>query len=129
VIDRSTTRDNPLTPMAPSIGSQNCLELVSRKPSWPAFMCDASTGRTYGRKRSDQNAAKDLARMEPVRRQWRLAGTNRWLDGISVHTQNRTFRYKLRTGPEAAGPRRPVTSAFADFCSSAGSPGNWPSLR
>ena len=64
-----------------------------------------------------------------VRRQLRLVGVSRWLDGISVHTQNRTFRYRPRTGPEAAGPRRAVTTAFADFCSSGGSPGNWPSLR
>jgi len=47
VIDRSTTRDNPLTPMALSIGSQVCLELVSRKPSWPAFMCER-INRSYG---------------------------------------------------------------------------------
>jgi 5,10-methylenetetrahydromethanopterin reductase len=64
-----------------------------------------------------------------VKRQWRLAGTSRWLDGIFVHTQNRTLRCKPRTGPEAVGPRRVVSTAFADFCSSAGSPGNWPSLR
>jgi hypothetical protein len=46
-----------------------------------------------------------------------------------VHTQNRTFRYILRTAPEAAGPRRAVTTAFAGFCSSDGSPGNWLSLQ
>jgi hypothetical protein len=42
-----------------------------------------------------------------------LVATSRWLDGISVHTQNRTFRYIPRTEPEAAGPRRVVTTAFA----------------
>jgi hypothetical protein len=41
-----------------------------------------------------------------------LVGMSRWLDGISVHTQNRTFRYRPRTGPEAAGPRRAATSTL-----------------
>ncbi len=64
-----------------------------------------------------------------VKRRWRLAGMSRWLGEISVHTQNQTFRYRPRTGPEAACRRRAATTAFADFCSCAGSPGNWLSLR
>jgi hypothetical protein len=48
---------------------------------------------------------------------------SRWLDGISVRIRNRVYHYRLRTEPEAVGLRRAVTSAFADFCSSGGSPG------
>jgi hypothetical protein len=33
----------------PLTRSRVCLELGSRKPSWPAFMCERNTGRTYGR--------------------------------------------------------------------------------
>ncbi len=63
VIGRSTMRDSPMHAMALSIGRRICLELVSRKPSWPAFLCERqSTGRTYERKRSDPRTAKDLAR-------------------------------------------------------------------
>jgi hypothetical protein len=40
VIDRSQMRDTPTNPMAPLMRSLSCLELVSRKPSWPAFMCE-----------------------------------------------------------------------------------------
>src|SRR5208337_1442624 len=47
----------------------------------------------------------------------------RWLDGISVRNLNRAYRYRPRTEPGAEGPRRVATSAFADFCSSGGSPG------
>jgi putative transposase len=63
-----------------------------------------------------------------VRRQQRLAGKSRWLDGTSVRIRNQTYHYRPRTEPEAVGRRRAVTSAFADFCSSGGSPGNWLSL-
>ena len=63
-----------------------------------------------------------------VRRQQRLAGMSRWLDGISVRIRHRPYHYKPRTEPEAAGRRRVVTSAFADFCPSGGSPRNWLSL-
>jgi hypothetical protein len=64
-----------------------------------------------------------------VRRQQRLTGMSRWLVGISVRIRNRAYHYRPRTEPEAVGRRRAVTSAFADFCSSGGSPGNWLSLR
>jgi hypothetical protein len=57
-----------------------------------------------------------------------LAGMSRWLDGISVRIRHRACHYRLRTEPEAVGRRRAVTSAFADFCSSGGSPSNWLSL-
>src|SRR5271163_2887712 len=63
-----------------------------------------------------------------VRRQQRLAGMSRWLDGISVRIRRRAYHYRPRTEPEAVGRRRAVTSAFADFCSSGGSPRNWLSL-
>jgi Phage integrase, N-terminal SAM-like domain len=72
---------------------------------------------------------KGTAAKVGVRRQWRLAGMCRWLDGISVRIRNRAHRCRSRTELEAAGPRRVVTSAFADFCSSCGSPGNSPFLR
>ena len=39
VIDRSKTQDTPWDPVAVQ-RSLACLELASRKPSWPAFMCD-----------------------------------------------------------------------------------------
>jgi len=64
-----------------------------------------------------------------VRRQQRLAGMSRWLDGIFVRIESQVYHYRPRTEPEAAGPRRVVTSAFADFCSSGGSPGNSLFLR
>jgi PemK-like, MazF-like toxin of type II toxin-antitoxin system len=51
-----------------------------------------------------------------VRRQQRLAGMSRWLDGISVRIRHQAYHYRPRTEPEAAGRRRAVTSAFADFC-------------
>src|SRR3954447_11700724 len=38
--------------------SRICLELSSRKPSWPAFLCERAVGRTYGRKRSDQRGCE-----------------------------------------------------------------------
>src|SRR5205085_7689487 len=36
-IDRATMRDNPWDPLAAN-GSPGCLELASRKPSWPAII-------------------------------------------------------------------------------------------
>src|SRR5204862_7261926 len=51
-IDRATMRDNPWDPSAVN-RSLGCLELASRKPSWPAINRSHSTGRTYGCKRSD----------------------------------------------------------------------------
>jgi hypothetical protein len=40
MIDRSTTRDTPSGSVTPSTRSQFCLETPSRKPSWPAFICE-----------------------------------------------------------------------------------------
>ena len=58
MIDRSRSRDTPKVPVAHS-RSHICLELGSRNPSWPAFMCERdNTGRTYERKRSDQTMSK-----------------------------------------------------------------------
>src|ERR1700676_4739621 len=36
-----------------------CLELPPRKPSWPAVLRPHSTGRTYGRKRTDPKSPRD----------------------------------------------------------------------
>jgi hypothetical protein len=63
-----------------------------------------------------------------VRRQQRLVGMSRWLDGISVRIRHRAYHYRPRTEPEAVGRHHGVTSAFADFCPSGGSPRNWLSL-
>src|ERR1700722_16592817 len=54
-IDRSEVRDSPWNPLAGN-RSRDCLELASRKPCRPAAKpkATASTGRTYGCKRSDQ---------------------------------------------------------------------------
>src|SRR5258708_4240784 len=79
--------------------------------------------------RIDETYVKGTGAKLGVRRQWRLAGKSRWLDGISVHTQNQTYHCRPRTEPEAAGRHRAATIAFADYCSSGGSPGNWLSLR
>ena len=64
-----------------------------------------------------------------VKRQERLAGMSRCADGISVRLRIRAYHCRPHTEPEAVGRRRTVTSAFADFCSSGGSPGNWLSLQ
>ena len=64
-----------------------------------------------------------------VKRQERLAGMSHWPDGISVRLRIRAYHCRPHTEPEAVGRRRTVTSAFADFCSSGGSPGNWLSLQ
>jgi transposase len=58
-IDRSEGRDSPWDPLAEA-RSCGCLELASRKPSWPAVQTTASTGRTYGCKRSNQTVKKLL---------------------------------------------------------------------
>ena len=51
-----------------------------------------------------------------VKRQRRLAGMSRWLDGISVRIRHQPYHYRPRTEPEAVGRRRTVTSAFAGLC-------------
>jgi MFS family permease len=64
-----------------------------------------------------------------VRRLSASAGEDRWLVGIAVQSQHRECHYRQRNEPEGASQRRVATTASADFCSSGGSPGNWPSLR
>ena len=64
-----------------------------------------------------------------VKRQPRLAGIRRSLDKTSARSRNRACHCRRRNEPEAGGPRRVVTTAFAEICSSDGSPENWPSLR
>src|SRR4249920_2433800 len=51
-----------------------------------------------------------------------FAGADRWLARISVRSRSREYHYKRHIEPEAADRRRVVTIAYADFCSSAGSP-------
>jgi hypothetical protein len=65
VIDRSTTRDTPIDPMA-SFEGRNVVWNPCRGNHLGQRSCaSAPTGRTYGRKRSDQNAAQILARRGP----------------------------------------------------------------
>ena len=111
--------------LTPLVGRDEELDLLLRRWS----QARDGEGQVVLLSRANPGSAKGTGAKLGVRRQRRLAGMSRWLDGISVHTQNRTFRYRPRTEPEAVGRRRAVTSAFADFCSSGGSPGNWLSLR
>jgi hypothetical protein len=58
-IDRSEVRENPWDPLAEE-RSLGCLELASRKTILASGPPTASTGRTYGCKRSDQTIEKLL---------------------------------------------------------------------
>jgi hypothetical protein len=80
VIDRSTTRDTPMDPVALFIGRSVVWNLLSRKPSWPAFMCERIDRPDIWTQRSDQNAAKDLARRGPSTYGSRLMPPN-WRSG------------------------------------------------
>src|ERR1700733_4003738 len=49
----------------PLTRSRVCLELGSRKPSWPAFMCERTYRPDIWTQRSEQSTAKYLARRGP----------------------------------------------------------------
>jgi hypothetical protein len=64
VIDRSTTRDTPVSSMA-LYRSLHCLDLSSRKPSWPAFMCECKKRPDIWTQAIGLNHCPDLARRGP----------------------------------------------------------------
>ena len=60
MIDRSTTRDTPMIQW-PLYRSHSLFGTsLSRKPSWPAFMCERIDRPDIWTQRSDQNAANTL---------------------------------------------------------------------
>jgi hypothetical protein len=122
-----------------AVGVQGSISNGGGKPCRAAEPAFTSPMRQKGRKGSSAFSTVEPRRPKSpnvrgtgaklaVRRQQRLAGMSRWLDGISVRIRHQAYHYRPRTEPEAVGRRRAMTSAFADFCSSGGSPRNWLSL-
>ena len=86
MVGSSDPRQETLRAIRRRMTPRRCLELKSRKPSWPAVIAPHQTGRTYGRNASTGNQLKILARKGPSTYGQRsfvfLAGFERKKDGL-----------------------------------------------
>ena len=97
MIDRSKTRDIPLHPSAVK-GRSNDWNLCRGNHLGQRSCASATIGRTYGRKRSDQNTAQQLARSGPSTygsRKARARSNGRDVPANAVRLQLHALAYNL----------------------------------